>query len=281
MGFSRQEYWSGLPFPSPIKQSSNFSVVYPGGQAAANKNRKRFAEPATCWALCWGLPHCSWGAELMCLLPSLNYIFHLQHAPRTRHSFILRPGWGMGVAFRVSPKDKAIGRIRLNQWHSGGGKGQKGESPSMVSIVDGWSPHSLALLWQASHRNPTKVPCVQRPGHDLGLLAFCGRANIAGVVLLCVKSLVSFSLYPQCCRARLVATTLTILTIMFASGSSLQGTPAQIYTSTYLVLTGTLLGRYRSSPFQRRWDWDTEASLTYPRSQSYFVAALDFHTPYL
>ena len=52
MGFSRQEYWSGVPFPSPIKQSSNFSVVYSGGQAAANKNRKHFAEPATCWALC-------------------------------------------------------------------------------------------------------------------------------------------------------------------------------------------------------------------------------------
>lgn len=29
-----------------------FSVVYSGGPAAANENRKHFAEPATCWAVC-------------------------------------------------------------------------------------------------------------------------------------------------------------------------------------------------------------------------------------
>lgn len=65
----------------------------------------------------------------------------------------------MGVAFRVSPKDKAISRIRLDQWYSGGAKGQKGESPSMVSIVDGYEVHTAQLFFgKPPIETPLKSP---------------------------------------------------------------------------------------------------------------------------
>ena len=28
MGFSRQEYWSGLPLPSPVKEPTQFQIIF-------------------------------------------------------------------------------------------------------------------------------------------------------------------------------------------------------------------------------------------------------------
>ena len=35
MGFSRQEYWSGVPLPSPFKASTRYKALYPGGRRGA------------------------------------------------------------------------------------------------------------------------------------------------------------------------------------------------------------------------------------------------------
>ena len=55
MGFSRQEYWSGVPLPSPyaeyIMQNANLDELQPGiNIARRNINNLRYADDATLMA---------------------------------------------------------------------------------------------------------------------------------------------------------------------------------------------------------------------------------------
>jgi len=77
MGFSRQEHWSGLPFPSPMHESEKWkwsrSVVY-------DSQRPHGLQPSR--LLCpWDFPGKSTGVGCHCLLHTIvHYIlYHISH----------------------------------------------------------------------------------------------------------------------------------------------------------------------------------------------------------
>ena len=69
MGFSRQEHWSGLPFPSPMHESGKWkwsrSVVY-DSQQPHGLQPTRLLHP-------WDFPGNSTGVGCHCLLPLVAY----------------------------------------------------------------------------------------------------------------------------------------------------------------------------------------------------------------
>ena len=73
LGFSRQEYWSGLPFPSPVHESE--SEVAQSGRTLSNPmdcSLPRLLHP-------WDFPGKSTGVGCHCLLRLTSYgIYYLQ-----------------------------------------------------------------------------------------------------------------------------------------------------------------------------------------------------------
>ena len=70
LGFSRQEYWSGLPFPSPMHESESESEVMSDCSRPHGLHPTRLLRP-------WDFPGKSTGVGCHCLLRLCVYISHL------------------------------------------------------------------------------------------------------------------------------------------------------------------------------------------------------------
>ena len=70
LGFSRQEHWSGLPFPSPIHESEKWKWSH---SVVSDSKRSHGLQPTR--LLCpWDFPGKSTGVGCHCLLHKWNYI---------------------------------------------------------------------------------------------------------------------------------------------------------------------------------------------------------------
>ena len=85
MGFSRQEYWSGVPLPSPRKDS-----------------RQPFLRPPPIWEL----P--SWTKKDDLFIPSFHFVFNLLAVPHGMWDLIPRPG--------IEPVLPVLAVWPLNHW---------------------------------------------------------------------------------------------------------------------------------------------------------------------
>ena len=78
LGFSRQEYWSGLPFPSPMHESEKWKwshLVVSDSMRPCGLQPTRLLHP-------WDFPGKNTGAGCHCLLPytsysTVNYVYHV------------------------------------------------------------------------------------------------------------------------------------------------------------------------------------------------------------
>ena len=69
LGFSRQEHWSGLPFPSPMHESEKWKWSL---SVVSDSSQPHGLQPTR--LLCpWGLPGKSTGVGCHCLLPQCCY----------------------------------------------------------------------------------------------------------------------------------------------------------------------------------------------------------------
>ena len=70
LGFSRQEHWSGLPFPSPVHESEKWKWSHWG---VSNSQRPHGLQP-TRLLRPWDIPGKSTGVGCHCLLHSVTYV---------------------------------------------------------------------------------------------------------------------------------------------------------------------------------------------------------------
>ena len=81
MGFSRQEYWSGLPFPSSLDESEKWKwsrSVVSNPQWPHGLQPSRFLRP-------WGFPGKSTGVGCHCLLQHTVYLFSIVCLPTLKN----------------------------------------------------------------------------------------------------------------------------------------------------------------------------------------------------
>ena len=74
LGFSRQEHWTGLPFPSPMHESEKWKWSH---SVVSNSLWPHGLQPTRLLCL-WDFPGKSTGVGCHCLLPCLSSTFQIQ-----------------------------------------------------------------------------------------------------------------------------------------------------------------------------------------------------------
>ena len=92
LGFSRQEHWSGLPFPSPIRESEKWK----GSRSVVSDSSRPYELQPIRLLRPWDFPGKSTGVGCQCLLRSIPYTHTNTKSislppppPTARHSFCL------------------------------------------------------------------------------------------------------------------------------------------------------------------------------------------------
>ena len=102
LGFSRQEHWSGWPFPSPMHESEKWKW---SRSAVSNSSWPHGLQPTR--LLCpWNFPGKSTGVGCHCLLrlTQLTFCNHLSlSVPRFLSLQLLRTFFSMGANCRLAP----------------------------------------------------------------------------------------------------------------------------------------------------------------------------------
>ena len=81
LGFSRQEHWSGLPFPSPMHESQKRKRSY---SVVSDSQRPHGLQPTRLHCP-WDFPGKSTGVDCHCLLWSIQLIFLISDIARIPH----------------------------------------------------------------------------------------------------------------------------------------------------------------------------------------------------
>ena len=139
MGFSRQEHWSGLPFPSPMHESGKWKW---SRSVVSYSSRPHGLQP-TRLLHPWDFPGNSTGVGCHCLLHSGAY-------------YVPNPEWDTSWAF---PTLKAYNSLKNDFW----------QTHSSLSVYSFFLSISLVLNW------PITSPCNRFLSHFPWALTPCTR----------------------------------------------------------------------------------------------------------
>ena len=141
LGFSRQEHWSGLPFPSPVHESEKWKW---NRSVMSNSSRPHGLQP-TRLLHPWDFPGKNTGVECHCLL----HYKPRQHTKKQRHHFANKGPYSQRYGFSSS-------HVWMWELDHKGSWVLKNWCVWAVVLEKAMAPHSSTLAW--------KIPWMEEPG---------------------------------------------------------------------------------------------------------------------